>query len=194
MQVDFVLPGGKLYVPDAEKIIPKIDSLVESCRQGRVFLVSSTDAHKLADQEFRDWPPHCLKGTPGAELIPEACAPNRFIIPNEPGVSLPAELSSYNQLVIEKNSLDIFDNPNTDAVLASLNPNAEFAVFGVATEYCVALTIEGLLRRGKRVAIVTDAVQPMDAAKGGALLDDFRSRGVRLLNAEQALSLLPSAA
>ena len=33
--------------------------------------------------EFSIWPPHCLKGTPGADLLPEACVSRRLVIPNE---------------------------------------------------------------------------------------------------------------
>jgi len=41
-QADFMLPGGKLYVPGAEKIIPNIKRLVDAARDGRALLVSST--------------------------------------------------------------------------------------------------------------------------------------------------------
>src|SRR5438034_6393444 len=67
-----MLPGGKLYVPGAEKIIPNVNRLIEAARQGRTLLISSADAHQPDDAEFREWPPHCVKGTAGAELIPEA--------------------------------------------------------------------------------------------------------------------------
>src|SRR5439155_24495243 len=71
VQADFMLPGGKLYVPGAEKIIPNIGRLVDQARQGRVLLISSADAHQPDDPEFQRWPPHCVTGTAGAELIPE---------------------------------------------------------------------------------------------------------------------------
>ncbi|MBV9343290.1 MAG: cysteine hydrolase [Acidobacteria bacterium] len=191
-----MLPGGKLYVPQAEKIIPNVSRLVEACRQGLVFLVSSVDAHNSDDPEFSQWPPHCLKGTPGAELIPEAKAPRQLIIPNQKGFVLPEQMRNYQQAVLEKNTLDVFDNPNTDVLLAQLglesgeNPRPEFIVFGVVTEYCVRLATEGLLRRGRRVAIVRDAIQPLDERKGTELLEELQSRGCRLLTTSEALALL----
>src|SRR5579872_4523951 len=94
-QVDFMLPGVKLYVPGAEKIIPNVQRLVDEARQGRVFLVSSADAHTSDDPEFQTFPPHCVKGTPGAEIIPEGLAPNRLTIPNDASFKLPRELSRY---------------------------------------------------------------------------------------------------
>jgi nicotinamidase/pyrazinamidase len=193
-----MLPGGRLYVAGAEKIIPNINRLVEAVRQGRVFLISSADAHNPDDPELRDWPPHCMKGTPGANLVAEASAPSRLTIPNQTGFALPENISAYQQVTLLKNSLDVFDNPHTDALLAQLNPtgspafdsNPEFIVFGVATEYCVRRAAEELLRRGHRVAIVTDAVRSLDPDKGQEILANLQSSGARLIATEEALALV----
>jgi nicotinamidase/pyrazinamidase len=197
-QRDFMLPGGKLYVPGAEKILPNINRLVEAVRHGRAFLISSADAHNLSDPELREWPPHCLKGSSGADLVPEASAPNQLSIPNEAKFAVPQNLGAYHQVILLKNTLDVFDNPHTDALLKRFNPagsptfdpHPEFAVFGVATEYCVQRTAEGLLRRGHRVAIVTDAVRSIDPEKGSKVLANLYSKGARIITTEDALALL----
>jgi nicotinamidase/pyrazinamidase len=197
-QADFMLPGGRLYVPGAEKIIPNINRLVEAVRQGRVFLISSADAHNPDDPELRDWPPHCLKGTPGADLVAEASAPSRLTIPNQADFGVPENIGAYQQVTLLKNTLDVFDNPHTDALLAKLNPtgspafdpNPEFVVFGVATEYCVRRATEGLLGRGRRVAIVTDAVRSLDPDKGQEILANLQSCGARLIVTGEALALV----
>lgn len=197
-QADFMVPGGKLYVPGAGKIIPDLNRLVEAARQGYVFLISSADAHNRDDSELREWPPHCLKGTPGADLITEACASDRLIIPNEKGFALTEDASAHQQVTLQKNTLDVFDNPHADALIARLkpagspafDPDAEFVVFGVVTEYCVRCAAEGLLRRGRRVALVTDAIQSLDRDKGRAILDELKSRGARLITTDEALALL----
>jgi nicotinamidase/pyrazinamidase len=196
VQADFMLPGGKLYVAGAEKLIPNVNRLVEAVRQGRVFLISSADAHNADDAELREWPPHCMKGSPGAELLPEACAPRRLVIPNEAGFSVPEDLSGVQQIIFQKNALDVFGNPHVDALVKRLGKksspafeaNPEYVVFGVATEYCVRCAADGLLRRGRRVAIVTDAIQAIDEGKGRKVLDELKSRGARLISTEEALA------
>lgn len=198
VQADFMLPGGKLYVPGAEKIIPNINRLVEAIRQGRVFLISSADAHSPEDPELLDWPPHCMKGSPGAELLPEACAPRRLVIPNQAGFAVPEDLSAVQQVIFQKNTLDVFGNPHADALLKRLNEkssppfeaNPEFVVFGVATEYCVRCAADGLIRRGRRVAIVTDAIKALDEGKGQEVLNELQCRGARLISTEEALARL----
>lgn len=195
-QADFMLSGGKLYVPGAEKIIPNLNRLVEAARKGRVFLISSADAHRPDDPEFGEWPPHCLKGSAGAELIPEARAPRQLIIPNQRGFALPRNLGTFQQVILEKNTLDVFDNPNTDALLervhAASSPSSdaapEFIVFGVVTECCVRYAADGLLRRGQRVSLVRDAIHALDEKKGREVLDELQSRGARLLSTEEALA------
>src|SRR5262249_38258728 len=106
VQRDFMLPKGKLYVPGAERLIPNLSRLADAARRGKVFLSSSADAHNPNDSEFQVWPPHCLKGTPGADLLPEACADSRCVIPNEKGFAIPSALDSYQQVTLSKNTLD----------------------------------------------------------------------------------------
>ena len=93
VQVDFMLPGGKLYVPGAEKLLPNIRKLTDAARRDEVFLVSSGDFHPLDDPEFRQFPPHCLKGTTGANLLPEALADRVTHVENLSSATLPADLS-----------------------------------------------------------------------------------------------------
>ncbi len=193
-----MLPGGKLYVPGAEKIIPKINRLVDQARQGRVLLISSADAHLPDDPEFQQWPPHCVKGTTGEELISEARAARLLVIPNDHDFSLPPDLSAYQQILLKKDTLDVFDNPNTEKLLSQLNASeratadsrAHFLVFGVVTEYCVFRAADGLLRRSHPVSIIEDAIQSLDDKKGLEIFNGLRARGASLVTTDQALVLL----
>jgi nicotinamidase/pyrazinamidase len=193
-QADFMLPGGKLYVPGAEKLIPNLKRLTDAARQGKVFLVADACFHSPEDEEFKKWPPHCLRGTPGAAVIPETLTDKVLAVPNRRGVSLPANLATYQEVLLEKNTLDVFDNPNTETVLERLTPlvgaDPEFAVFGVVTEYCVRCAAKGLLERGRRVALVTDAIETLDLATGRRTLDELTALGARLITTDEALALI----
>src|SRR5436305_14027120 len=98
VQADFMLPGGRLYVPGAEKLLPNIRRLTEAARQGSVFLVSHGCYHVEDDPEFAVFPPHCVKGTAGAQLVPEGLTDRYITVPNEPTAELPAELWNYQQI------------------------------------------------------------------------------------------------
>src|SRR6185503_16158116 len=64
-QLDFLVPGGALYGPGAENLIPAIASLNRYAGEHGIPLVSTTDAHPENAREFREWPPHCVTGTFG---------------------------------------------------------------------------------------------------------------------------------
>lgn len=194
-QADFMLPGGKLYVPGAEKRIANMRRLVDRARtDDKVFLISSADQHTPNDPEFARFPPHCVKGTNGAEILAELKSPKIMPIPNEKNFSIPPNLNEFRQVVLEKQTLDVFDNPNTEKILQRFPGNEEFVVFGVVTEFCVRLAAKGLLDRGRRVAIVTDAIETLDAKEGQRTLDELASRGARLITTNEALTLAKSPA
>lgn len=187
VQRDFVLPGGKLYVPGAEKILPNIRRLTDAARQGRVFLVSHGDFHAPDDPEFKRFPAHCVKGTPGAELAPEALTEKVLRVPNEPYANLPEDLSQYQQILLEKQTLDIFQSRHAEELLQKLGNHAEFVVFGVVTEYCVNYAAQGLLQRGRRVAVVRDAIETLSKEDGQKALAGLQRAGARLTTTDQAL-------
>jgi nicotinamidase/pyrazinamidase len=193
-QADFMLPDGKLYVPGAEKRIPQMQRLVDEARVGKVFLISSTDQHSPSDPEFQRFPPHCVRGTSGAEILPELKAANVVQIPNDRNFPLPGSFDKTQQVVLEKQTLDVFDNPNTEKLLARFPQDAEFVVFGVVTEFCVRLAAKGLLDRGRRVALVADAIETLDPGEGRRTLDELTARGARLITTDEALALLESPA
>jgi len=193
-QADFMLPGGKLYVPGAEKRVPNMRRLVDVARAGKVFLISSADQHAPNDLEFARFPPHCVKGTSGSEILAELKAPKIMSVPNDKNFSIPANLDEIQQIVLEKQTLDVFDNPNTEKILRRFPVDQEYVIFGVVTEFCVRLAAKGLLDRGRRVAIVADAIETLDANEAQRTLEELAGRGARLITTDQALTLAKSLA
>lgn len=190
MQHDFVLPGGRLYVPGAEKLLANIRRLTDAARQGRVFLVSSGDFHAVDDPEFKSFPPHCLKGTPGSELVPEALAETVARVPNEESAKLPADLWKYQQVLLEKQTLDVFRTRHADELVRRLGKEPEFVVFGVVTEYCVSCAVKGLLERGRRVAVVRDAIETLKPEEGNQAAEEWQRLGAKLTTTNEVLQAL----
>ena len=188
VQADFMLPGGKLYVPGAEKLLPKIRRLTDAARQGEVFLVSHGCFHAPNDPEFKIFPPHCVKGTAGAELAPEALAEKVARVPNDAEAKLPEDFAEYQQILLEKQTLNIFESRHADALLQRLGSQAEFVVFGVVTEYCVSFAVKGLLERGRRVAVVQDAIETLKREDGQKTIAEMEQLGARLTTTDKALS------
>jgi nicotinamidase/pyrazinamidase len=167
--------------------------VTDAVREGRVLLVADACVHSPDDEEFKRFPPHCVRGTPGAEVIPETLAAKIFRVPNMANAPLP-DPGEVQEILLEKNTLDVFDNPNTEKVLQKIEPlvgrDAEFVVYGVVTEYCVRCAAKGLLERGRRVAVVTDAIETLDAKDGRRTLEELTAKGARLITTDEALALV----
>ena len=189
-QADFMLPGGHLYVPGAEQLLPNLRRLTDAARQGQVFLVSHGCFHAPNDPEFEIFPPHCVKGTAGAEFVPEALTEVVARVPNDAEAKLPEDLSQYQQILLEKQTLNIFESRHADALVRRLGNHAEFVVFGVVTEYCVSFAAKGLLERGRRVAVVQDGIETLKQEDGQKTIADLERLGARLTTTSQALKAL----
>ena len=195
-QVDFMLPQGKLYVPGAEETAPAMKRLVDAARAAGIPHVASADDHELTDPEIVDdpdftntFPAHCLRGTRGAEKIPETQQEDPLplaLLPYPPGL-VPGLIEGRREILLLKKNFDVFTNPNTQAVLEALDPE-EIVVFGVATDICDNAAILGFLQRDRRVRFVEDAARGLDEARTAACLAVWREKKVEFTTADEAIN------
>jgi nicotinamidase/pyrazinamidase len=192
-QFDFVSPDGKLYVPGAEQVLPEMARLVEAARRGGIPHVASADDHELSDPEISTepdfvtlWPPHCLRGTPGAMRVSETQQADPVVL-GETDVD-PSWLHGREFLLLKK-AYDPFTNPNADRLLELLDPQ-EIVLFGVATDVCNDAAIRGLLARGRTVTFVEDASRGIDEARTARCLAAWREGGVRFATTDEVLDAL----
>ena len=194
-QVDFMLPHGKLYVPGAEETAPAMRRLVAAARAAGIVHVASADDHELTDPEISDrpdwrntYPPHCLRGTRGAQKIPETEQDDPLplgLVPFPPGL-VPALADGRREILLLKKSFDVFTNPNTDPLLDALDPG-EIVVFGVATDVCDDAAIRGFLLRGRRVRFVEDAARGLDEERTAACTAAWREGGAEVASVDEVV-------
>jgi nicotinamidase/pyrazinamidase len=197
-QVDFMQPSGKLYVPGAADVAPAMERLVDAARAARIIHVASADDHDLTDPELSDspdfrntYPPHCLRGTHGAEKILETKQRDPLplsLVPFPPGL-VPGLIAGRREILLLKKNFNVFTNPNTDALLDALDPE-EIVVFGVATDVCDDAAILGFLQRGRRVRFVEDAARGLDEGRVAACTAVWRERGVEFTTVEEVIGSL----
>ena len=176
-QLDFLYPAGALYVPKAERIVPAIAKLNRYAAQHGIPVVSTTDAHTEDDPEFKIWPHHCVAGTHGQRKAEATLLERRVVVPNRTWDL--AAIAGAQQIIVEKQTVDVFAAPNLRLVVAQLNADA-YLVYGVVTEICVLFAVRGLLKTGKAVTVVTDAVETLRAEDSARALDEVCAAGARL--------------
>jgi nicotinamidase/pyrazinamidase len=184
-QIDFLFPAGSLYVPGAERLLPALSRLNQYAAAHGIPLVSSTCAHAEDDPEFRDWPPHCVIDTVGQRKPAETLVEKRSVIGVVAG-DYPVD--GAQQILFEKNKLDITASPNFGPLVARLNAG-RYVVYGVVTEYCVRLAAFALLATGKPVSLVTDAIETLRPEHSDCTLQEFTARGGRLTTVAEVCAL-----
>ncbi len=141
---DFILADGSLSVgPAGEGIVPIIAGLIGEFRAGGEAVIYIRDHHTEADPEFQMFPPHCMQGTRGAEVI-EALAPRA------------------GELVIAKRRYSAFFATQLDLCLREMGVK-ELVLVGVCTNICVLYTACDARMRTYAVTVPRDAVASFDS-------------------------------
>lgn len=176
-QIDFVFPAGALYVPGAERLLPVVARLDQFAAAQGYLTVSTVDAHLENDSEFSEYAAHCVIGSVG-QRKPESTRLSPSVTMPETAAALPG-LDGARQVLVEKSSVDCFQSRQLERLLAALG-ETECVVYGLATEVAVRHAVMGLLQRGYRVHLLTDAIlglsEPMarralaEFARGGCIL------------------------
>lgn len=197
-QYDFMKADGKLYVPDAEQLIPNLKRLTDFAHANQITIVASADDHVPGHRELSDtpdwketFPVHCMRGTRGQKKIPETALRDPLVIEPErqDTTALAARVRAHRgDFLLLKHWFDVFTNANVETVIDTLAP-AAIVLYGVALDVCDRYAIEGLLthRPGIRLYAVTDAMKPIHQDAAERLLRDWERRGVRLVATAAAL-------
>ena len=138
----FMEAGNPLYAGDkARQIIPAVQKLLERelARESKIFFIC--DNHDPDDLEFKMFPPHCIAGTPEAEVIPE--------------------LAGYPGKKIPKKRYSGFFNTDLEARLKELEPD-KLIICGVLTDICVLHTAADARNRDYQVEVPVDCVASPD--------------------------------
>lgn len=139
---DFVT--GNLKTDRAARVVNPLKKLVGAARKYGVPVIYSNDAHLNIDFEVVEkWGAHAIKGTQGAQVIPELA---------------PAE----NDFVLEKRVYSGFYETGLDSLLRSLYKGigVETVILaGLHTHICVRHTAASAFYRGYKIIIPSDGVE-----------------------------------
>jgi nicotinamidase/pyrazinamidase len=172
-QLDFLYPAGALYVPGAERVVPNIARLNRHAAANGIPVISTVDAHTEDDAEFQIWPHHCVAGTHGQRKAEATLLDRRVVIPNR---ECPLDVAGVQQIIIEKQNVDVFTARNLSLSLDRLAAD-RCILYGVVTEICVLFAARGLLKSGRRVVVVTDASETLNPADSKRTLDEIVAGG-----------------
>jgi nicotinamidase/pyrazinamidase len=190
-QTDFMDTTGKLYVPGAEGIRANLVILTEmGANWGR--LSGSVDAHTLYDDEFREWPEHCVIGTPGQHKISESSVKCTLFVPSvKMSNEQLSEVAAYEgQVIFEKQDTDLRTNPNVKPYMDLIRPEI-ILIYGVVTEICVDLAVDFFARDlGYETVVVVDAIKEINLSKADSCKAEWKTYGVEMLRTRDVENML----
>lgn len=164
----FCEEGYPLYVgPTIREVIPRIRVLLEEEVARGAHIIFLCDSHAPDDAEFEMFPPHCIRGSAEAEVIPE--------------------LRQFTHEVIPKTRYSGFYGTSLEQRLRQLQPE-EIVVVGDCTNICVLYTVADARNRDYPVVVPADCVATFDAeAHRFALGQMERVLGARVVPSYQAI-------
>ena len=164
------MPGGALAVPKGDEVVPLINRL--AARFANVVLtqdwhppdhISFASSHRgrkpfettrLAYGDQVLWPPHCVQGSPGAELHASLTIPQAQLVIRK---GHHREIDSYSAFMEA-------DRETSTGLAGYLNERglSELYVCGLATDFCVAWTALDGRAAGFEVSVIEDACRAID--------------------------------
>jgi nicotinamidase/pyrazinamidase len=191
-QYDFMRPEGRLYVPGAEGIIDNVSQARRFALSHGYSIIALADWHKEGNKEIskkpdfeKTFPAHCMAGKPGSERVGYLGDLPIGVIPDEPlkdeDLKKLVERKQFH-VVIRKEELDPFSNPNTRKLLDILKPKT-IVVFGVALDFCVRQAVERLLKMGgMKLYLLRDAVKSLGLTSDAEVLKEFEAKGISVIS------------
>ncbi len=140
---DFIDEKGALYCgPSARAIIPFIRGRLQAFRKNEDPVIYLQDSHQQNDREFELFPPHCVSGTWGVEIV--------------------RELSPVaGDIIIPKSRFSGFYGTDLENVLKAAAIE-QVEVVGVCTSICVMDTVGGLANRDYTITVPRQGVADFD--------------------------------
>lgn len=197
IQDDF-LPGGKLAVPEGDKVIPAINELAGHFE----LTIATQDWHPANHKSFATghpgkkpgdkillqgleqvlWPVHCVIGSKGAELSSQLRT-DKIQRVFQKGTD--PEIDSYS---------GFFDNGRKKSTglhyfLKSWNVDT-VVIVGLAADYCVKYTALDALKLGYRTFVVTDATKAVGGAGSfAATMNELKAKDALIIDTVEAIAL-----
>jgi nicotinamidase/pyrazinamidase len=184
VQRDFC-SGGALAVKEGDRVVPKLNKVIRAFLRASLPVFFVRDWHPRNHMSFKDqggiWPPHCVKGTPGAEFHPVLKVPRGAVVISKGTEARSEAYSGFQGTDLEKRLKE-----------AGVG---EIFLGGLATDYCVKESSLDALNAGLKVSVLEDCIKGVNlrADDSELALREVVDRGARLVTSSDAVGLVTRA-
>lgn len=180
-QKDFFIADGKCCIRNHRRVLMNIRRTIAWARKKKIRVISTATNYP---QDMHDRHSFCKEGTTGSQRIGYTVR-DSFIKYDADGYSdlNRSIFKEYHQVILEKKTADPFDEPRIERMLSELAVD-EIIIMGAITEGAILKAVLGLLQRGKRVTVFTDAIGSIDKNAAEMALRKMEAKGARLVEAK----------
>lgn len=159
---------GKLGGEGARSTIPRINRMIDFCRDRGIPVIFLKDTHKEGDPELDVWGQHAMSGSEASEIIPEM------------------EVRDSDR-VIEKSVYSGFRNTDLENSLKDAGVKS-LILAGVSTDICVMHNAMDAFMAGFRITVLSDGTAAIDEKQHEFGLDYMkRIHGAKVISTEEAI-------
>lgn len=184
VQNDFC-PGGKLAVPDGDKVVGYLNLTIKAARNMGWIVVASRDWHPQITTHFEKWPEHCVQDTEGAKFHPNLLLEGVEIFSKGTG----GEEDAYSAFDARCEGLQyLAKNIKLENFLKRRDVKRVY-IGGLATDYCVKATAVDAVKKGFKTYLLTDAIAAVDLEldDGRRAMEEMVKAGVKFTNTNRLM-------
>jgi nicotinamidase/pyrazinamidase len=176
VQNDFADPAGSLHVRGAAQAVARVVEEVRAADAAGSPVLYTADWHPARTPHFTTdggvWPPHCVAGTWGSELHPALPVVGPVVRKGADGED------GYSGFSVRDPVSGRVDATALDRLLRE-RVVGRLVVAGIATDVCVAATVEDACRLGYEVLVLADATAAVELVEGDTdrALERMRAAG-----------------
>jgi nicotinamidase/pyrazinamidase len=163
VQNDFADPKGSLFVQDAAKILPLVNSEARLATEAGAFVVYTQDWHPESTPHFAKdggiWPVHCVGGSWGAAFHPELSVVGPSVRKGANGEDGYSGFTMKDPVSGETIATEL------DGLLRDRGIERTVVV-GLATDYCVSSTAIDAEKLGFKTEVLQDAIAAVNLKPG----------------------------
>lgn len=163
VQNDFADPNGNLYVAGGEDVVPVVNAEIARARSAGARVAYTADWHPESTPHFAKdggiWPVHCVGDTWGAAFHPNLIVDGPVVRKGTGGED------GYSGFSMKDPEGDTVAETGLRDQLARWGVE-KIVVCGLATDYCIKATALDGIAAGFTVALLTDAIRPVDLEAG----------------------------
>ena len=179
VQNDFADPSGSLSVRGGADIVPRLNAEIQRAMEVGATVIYTQDWHPPSTPHFAKdggiWPVHCVTDTWGAAFHPALVVAGPSVRKGSNGED------GYSGFTM-RDPVTGADRPTELESMLREQGVSRVVIGGLATDYCVRATAMDAVDRGFAVAVLTDAVAPVERqpGDGARALEDVAAAGADL--------------